>query len=444
MSDLVFAADDFSRLKEHLLNGEAESCAVIFATETRTSDDRVRMLVREIELPTAADYTRRGLLEAELRPELVARVSKRARRADQSLIFCHSHPGTEPPQFSPIDDRGEQALAQLLGHRNAGHQHGALVLSVGGLNARRLATEESIRVVILGTERQIIFEPTASDDEAAESFDRQVRAFGSEGQKVLRSLRVGVVGVGGTGSIVVEQLAHLGVRNFVLIDPDVLEASNLNRVVGATPGDVGTPKVDLAARMITAISGDANVARYAEDVIYARTARRLLDADLIFGCTDSHGSRAVLQQLAYQYLIPCIDIGTTIVVADQAIRHVIGRVQMLAPGLGCFNCNRLLDPEQVRRDMMTSFERKADPYIQGAHVPAPAVISLNGTMCSLAVTMMLAAFAGIPSPARYILYDARRSSLRSVGSVRDPKCFICSPSGAFARGDAWELMARQD
>jgi hypothetical protein len=170
----------------------------------------------------------------------------------------------------------------------------------------------------------------------------------------------------------------------------------------------------------------------------------LLNADLFFGCTDSHGSRAVLQQLSYQYLIPYIDMGVTITVAEGRIQHVIGRVQMLAPGLSCFTCDELLDPNEVRRDMMTDFERRADPYIQGAAEPAPAVMSLNGTVASMAVTMVLSAVAGIPAKARHIIYNALTPSLRSARGDPKTDCYVCSRSGAFARGDAWPLLARQD
>ena len=177
---------------------------------------------------------------------------------------------------------------------------------------------------------------------------------------------------------------------------------------------------------------------------YVKTARELVNADLICGCTDSHGSRAVLQQVAYQYLIPCIDMGVTIIVGDSRITHIFGRVQLLGPGHACLTCSGLLDANQVRRDMMTPFERQSDPYLQGVREPAPAVMSLNSTVASLAITMLLSVVCGIPVNARHLVYNALASTLRSVRADAGPQCYICSCAGSFALGDSWPLLGRQD
>jgi hypothetical protein len=94
--------------------------------------------------------------------------------------------------------------------------------------------------------------------------------------------------------------------------------------------------------------------------------------------------------------------------------------------------------------MMTAFERQADPYMRGAREPAPAVMSLNGTVSSLAVTMLLAVAAGVPMKGRHILLNAMVPSIRTVRPVPDPSCYICSRTGSLGRGDSWPLFARQD
>jgi hypothetical protein len=305
-----------------------------------------------------------------------------------------------------------------------------------------LGSDEPMRVVQVGKTLQFPFEP-AVPPAAQFAFDRQVRAFGEQGQVRLRSLRVGIVGLGGTGSIVAEQLAHLGIGNFLLIDPDVIEESNLNRLVGASLKDVGKAKAEVAARHVESIHADVKTQVVIGSVLQASTARRLADVDFFFCCTDSHGSRAVLSQFAFQYLVPCIDIGVSISSKDGRVTHITGRVQMLAPGLGCLTCAGLLDSDAIRRDLMTDYERQADPYFIGAHEPQPAVISLNGTVVSLAVTMFLAAVTHIPADARYQLYNGITGTVRAVAHIPDPTCIVCSPVGALARGNEWPLLARQ-
>lgn len=175
----------------------------------------------------------------------------------------------------------------------------------------------------------------------------------------------------------------------MLLDHDVVDRSNLNRTVSAEPSSVGQTKTSAARTMITRIDPDASVAEVTGDVMNRSCARALLACDFIFSCTDSHGSRAVLNQIAYQYFIPTIDVGVQITAQRDSALSISGRVQYLAPAFACLVCSQLLDPGQVRIDFMTEAQRRADPYIMGSVVPQPSVISLNATVASLAVTMFL-------------------------------------------------------
>jgi len=444
MIELAIAESDLATLTQGVLSSEAESCAILYAGEVKRLDGLTRLLVREVEFPHSGEYTARGIGHAELHPTAVARASKKARLGNWALVFVHSHPGNERPHFSLTDNRGEVHLAKFLSQRNGGRTHVALVISTGGLRARHIGTKEDVRVISLGEHRTIIAETTTLRKSVSEIFDRQVRAFGSEGQRLMEELTIGVVGLGGTGSVVVQQLVHLGVRKFILLDPDVVEVTNLNRVVNAFSADVGRPKIEIAARYIDSVAANSSVKQFQGDVIHSRAALELTQADLIFGCTDSHGSRSVLQQVAYQYFVPCIDMGTTITVSKGKVSGIFGRVQLLGPGHACLHCAGLLDASEVRRDMMTAFERRLDPYLQGAREPAPAVISLNSTVASLAMTMFMGFVTHIPSSGRYLLYNASTSNLRAVRAEARDNCYICSRAGVYGRANTRDLYARQD
>ncbi|MBD8900360.1 ThiF family adenylyltransferase [Rhodanobacter sp. DHG33] len=445
MNEITLSESHFELMQRALFqDGSTERCVIFFASQAEKHDGSVRLLVREMLIPDDDDYSLRDTTEAELVPAVVARVSKKAKTEQLSLIFVHSHPGEAFPHFSTTDDAGEAHMATFLAHRTPGRLHAALVVSKGGLRARVLGAGEGIRVIGLGTQRTVLFDPIRDHRAMNAQFDRQVRAFGTQGQHAIEALCVGIVGLGGTGSLLVEQLMHLGVKKFILIDPDVIELSNLNRVVGANHGDLGVNKAKVAARGIRTFAPDSHITVVEGDITHERHARALFDADFLFGCTDSHGSRAVLQQIAYQYLLPCIDMGSTITASRGEVTGIFGRVQLLTPGQACLTCSSLLDPEQVRRDMMSEAERTLDPYIVGAHEPAPAVISINGTVVSLATTMFMAVVAGIPSDGRYLLYNGKNSSLRRLHAAAHPNCYICSYRGTYARGDALRLYARGD
>src|SRR5262249_15343586 len=136
-----------------------------------------------------------------------------------------------------------------------------------------------------------------------------VRAFGAAVQHTLSDLRIGIVGCGGTGSAVAEQLVRLGVRHLMLIDPDELSESNLTRVYGSTRNDIGIPQVPVLARHLVSIASDVRCEAVQAMVTLESTARRLLGCDLVFGCTDDNAGRLVLSRLATYLLTPVIDCG---------------------------------------------------------------------------------------------------------------------------------------
>ncbi len=440
MSRLVIPFDIFLRLKNALFNDNNESSAILVGRAILKNRKLIRMVAREIIEPEPEAYEERTPTSARLRPEFVARIGQRVRRSGESIIFTHSHPFAFN-QFSAVDDVGERMLAEFLAIRTPDVTHAALLLTPEKSLARILGTNEYLDVISLGPDIGYNFK---FDVPIGKVYDRQIRAFGNQGQKIIESLKVGIVGLGGTGSIVAQQLAHLGVRRFMLIDPDVLEESNLNRVVGSNSADIGQPKVDITKALIRKINPAAMVEVIKDSVLKISVAEQLIDADFAFSCTDSHGSRAVLNQLAYQYLIPFIDMGVVIATANGQVQHIAARTQMLAPGLACMVCGNLLDYEEVRRDLLTDFERKSDPYILNDSEVAPAVISLNSVIASMAVTMFLNSSVGIPGTARLINYNAITGVSKSAVCARHPTCIVCSPNGSFAKADEWPLPGRLD
>jgi len=387
--------------------------------------------------------------ELAFAPPFVARVVKRARSTGSAVLQVHTHPFTDSPEFSPIDDAGEQHTIPFVYSRVPRGPHGTIVLGKTGYAGRLYRADGKFvpidRLMQLDSSYTHIYLHGVADTRSMEQFDRNVRAIGRQGQAILATLRVGVVGVGGIGSIVAQQLTHLGIGSLLLIDDDVIDQTNLNRVVGATLGDVGRPKVAVMKASVSQMgAGTTKVSTECGSVLDEDVARRLLATDFVFICTDNHASRAVLNQMAHQYRVPMIDIGVQIDAESGRLRAITGRVQMLAPGLACLLCSGVLDSSQIRVELMTPDQRKADPYVVGEPVPQPAVISINGTVASLAVTMFLSATVGFPSDARRLIYRATDSALRRLPTEPAPGCIICSDQGAAGRGDNadWQLVWR--
>ena len=196
--------------------------------------------------------------------------------------------------------------------------------------------------------------------------------------------------------------------------------------------------------MIKRLTPSAEVEVYKGDVLKASVGRLLLDADLVFCCTDSEGSRHFLNQLAYQYFIPVIDMGVSITPSNGSVVDISGRVQMLAPGLGCLVCvDGILNGRRVMWDLQNKRQQKADPYFRRlAGIKQPSVISLNGTVASQAVTILLAAVAGIPINARSITFRGLRGDARVLDDTPRVGCVNCSEKSFLGKGDLYSLPQR--
>lgn len=95
-------------------------------------------------------------------------------------------------------------------------------------------------------------------------FSRTEMLIGNDGMEKLKNATVAVFGIGGVGSFVCEGLARSGVGNFILIDYDKTDETNINRQLIATEKTVGKYKVDLMKERILDINPDANVETYKE------------------------------------------------------------------------------------------------------------------------------------------------------------------------------------
>jgi molybdopterin/thiamine biosynthesis adenylyltransferase len=273
---------------------------------------------------------------------------------------------------------------------------------------------------------------------------RQELLWGADGQAVLRESHVVVVGNGGTGSHVVSQLAHLGVGHLTLIDHDVVETSNLSRLIGATPTDVGRPKADVLAELVRAINPAAEVTPIARSVLDVDPAV-YTGADVIVCATDGHDSRSLLTEVCVQYLVPVVDLGVEIVPDTGAFRAG-GGVRVLRPGLGCLWCAGTLLPALVREEYLDEEQRARETargYIRDRDVPAPSVVALNGVVSSFAVLEVCQLLVGMLGSGRSrLLLRAEQRAVTTVGIGRRAGCHVCGDHGVFGRGDAAPVKTR--
>ena len=260
-------------------------------------------------------------------------------------------------------------------------------------------------------------------------YDRNIRFFGEKGQEKLRGTKATLVGVGGVGGHLAQQLALLGLESIGLIDAEELDDTNRNRYVTARAADQvpGTPKVDIGERLIKEVDPSINVIKVQDSLISDAGFRAILQSDYVFGCVDSEGARLVLTELCAAYRLPYFDIASDIEVG--AVSRYGGRV-CAARGEGCLVCLRQLDMAEAQRELEGPEARKAREAIYGIdkeHLgrTGPSVVSINGVVASLAVTEFIVGATGIRRSNRLMTYRAEMGKVFVSGDEPEPDCFYC-------------------
>ncbi|MBI1944702.1 MAG: ThiF family adenylyltransferase [Deltaproteobacteria bacterium] len=384
---------------EHLLERtDVESAGIVLA---RALDAAGGPLLVADELLVVPDdgYIIRRFDQIRIDPIVMNRMTQRARDEGLSIFTVHTHPMATDAWFSWADDNGDKRLMPSL-HAQAPGPHGSIVIVPGG-GALARAFDENGEVTVLDFDvvgRRLVWHGEARERRADDRFARQELALGPAGQARLRSLRVGVVGLGGVGSVVAVQLAHLGIGELVYIDGDTVSASNLSRVLGARVTDIGKKKVEVAARYVSEAGLPVKVTTI-EKPLSSEDIALMRSCDVVFSCVDTHTPRSLLNALAYDALVPLIDMGTAFRVDAEsgAITSSGGRVVVVGPGRPCLGCWGHLNADRLREEALSSEERAAlqgQGYLGGVDVAQPSVVAFNTVVAGAAVIELLRLVTG--------------------------------------------------
>lgn len=185
--------------------------------------------------------------------------------------------------------------------------------------------------------------------------------MGTASARRLRAATVAVIGCSGTGSPAIEVLARAGVGRFVLVDPERLSPSNLERMHGAFHRHLSLTslpyKVDLMREMIAEINPEARVTTFAGNVLHENVFHELLRCDLILGCVDSYHGRVALSDLAAHYLVPSLDVGLGMAGQDGRLTEQVVDITQFGPDLPCAYCRERVDSAALAQELMTDEER---------------------------------------------------------------------------------------
>ncbi|QPB24559.1 ThiF family adenylyltransferase [Rhizobium sp. 007] len=402
---LSMSVDQHALLQGHLFPGDGLEAAALLLCGGSNHSDRYRLSIRDVIL---LDHDKCKRLDDRISwpTDLIVPHLDHAEDLGLSVVKVHCHPGNFP-QFSEVDDIGDHELLPVVrSWIGADIPHGSIVMQpCGRLFGRYLWQGDEMRSIdmisVAGPDIRL-FPATAHD--RSSSFGRsQDQAFGEGTTATLARLRAGIVGISGTGSPLLEQLIRLGFAEIVIIDPDIVEDRNLNRILNSTVADarMGRLKVDVAEAAAIATELPTRIIKVPSTLMSPAAIDALSVCDVIFGCVDTHTGRFAMNLVSTYHIIPYFDVGVMLDATGDGnaagrIQDILGTIHYIVPGRSSLISRDVISLRTVAQEGLANSDPEAeaqqvrDKYFRGLTVSRPAVISINMFAAALAVNDFLA------------------------------------------------------
>lgn len=317
-------------------------------------------------------------------------------------VHLHDHYGKPSPSLT--DKKGIPGVVQSLSHSASKEINGFLILSENGFHAELKINAETNLIkpqIISAIGYPMLFQFSDFQKVVNHLYDRQ-SFLGANSQMLFENIKIGIVGYGGGGSHIGQQLAHIGIKNIVVFDGDKIEDTNHNRLIGAWFKDIKNAlfKTKIAERTIKKILPSAHVIVINNK--WQLSPEFLQSCDIIVGCIDSYSERQQLEAECRRYLIPLIDIGMDVHKVENY--QMSGQVILSMPGKACMSCYGFLTEAKLKKEA----EKYGDV---GGH---PQVVWPNGILASTAVGILIdiiTGWSGIKGRQVYMSFDGNVGTL---------------------------------
>ena len=344
---VAFSGELDAAMQAFLIRDDGEEDLMFALWSPSNGSQRETALLHTPIYPIEGDRQRHG--NVSFNPQYFERVCSQAISEKCGIAFLHSHPGPGWQGMSPDDIKAEKSMAgavatltelPLLGLTvgNDGTWSARMWNHIKGRKYERLWCH-SVRSV--GRHLRVSFNDSLlPKPKFRDLFRRTVTVWGQENHANLARLRIGIIGLGSVGSIVAETLARMGLERFTLIDFDLVESHNLDRLLGATEDDIGKLKVTVAKRQVKQSSTAAkqSITDISYSVVEKQGYRAALDCDVLFSCVDRPRARQILNHFAYAHLIPVIDGGIEVRFKNGNFSGVDWQLQTAGPSRACLEC----------------------------------------------------------------------------------------------------------
>jgi len=454
---IKFKHDELACLRERLLEDLSREHFAVLLGKTEKINGYTIIKVIDFLFPARSDYDQQNVAFLRIRKEFIyqALAELTSRYDVDTIIDVHTHPFSPAHvAFSATDDGDERTFFRFLKETFKGLHYASIVFSQSKYSARvwTLSSGAAVaRKALLKTQTSPEniasadfqghvdehYERTAVTGEGS-FFHRSTLALGLEVMRaIMQDQVVSIIGVGGLGSVVAEHLIHMGFHQINLIDPDVLELSNLNRVVGAYYEDAEQQraKVDVVKRHLTRINPKATVMACKKDVHEKEVESVLALSDWLIVATDNHASRLKAQELSVKYFVPLLSLGVNITVEGNTIEDMSGEVITARVGdYLCLQCLHRINPIKVASEQhpdQTIREALVKRgYVTGKDVKEPAVKTLNTFLATMAVDVLINQYTEARRHVPVLVYEnngyMRIYEDRESVYSRNKRCFLCN------------------
>jgi molybdopterin/thiamine biosynthesis adenylyltransferase len=438
-STLIVRESDWRRLDAHFAGSGLERMAFGLCGGTVAGEAGPVLLLRSLDIPVEQEYRNQGPSSVSLNAAYAPPRAVRARETGAvAWLDAHSHPFASEPWPSCVDERGAMEQARLFLTSAPGVWLLRMIFSGSGAIWAAASPTDSIRwepiqsVVVLSPHRRLVITPVnAPHGEAPPGDDphhlRTRAVLRRNGEQTLAGVHAMVIGLGGTGQALVRQLSGY-IRDWTLVDPDVVELHNAPRLHYYREGDVGMPKVEAVARGLREAFPDRRVQVIAAPFPDGVPQSALRRADLIFCCPDSHTVRYAAAVEAARWMQPLIEVGCGGKRAGGTISALGYHVRLQAPDGPCLVCNGL-DIRDLEDPTSTAGKRRAGYLGDDGTVPGE-LMSLTTRAAADAAEIAIRFLTGYAEPAAptHIYYDALQfRSVDLTGSgMCQAGCHLCS------------------
>lgn len=394
--------EEYDLLKNHLFPSDGLEAIAIALCGNAITEKSQGLIVYKVIPVDYDDCSIRRVDRVTWKTKVLIPLMEEADKKGLSIVKIHSHPeGGE--FFSEIDDISDKTIFSSVFDLVERDIHGSLIMLPNGKLFGRFIDEklnfiDIDRVRVVGDWLKI-WDRVDEELYLEEFTKRTQQAFGEGTVRLLKNMKVTVVGCSGTGSPLIEQLTRLGVGELILVDDDIVEEKNLNRIIHATMDDAKhcRKKVHVIENRINAIGLGTIVRIYPNNLFDdAKIVKDIASCDFIFGCMDSLEGRDVLNRIATFYIVPYIDLGVKLSTdGNLGIDKIVSAVHYLRPGFSLVNRNVIsierLRAESLKRTDPKQYEvEKRQKYVVDVEVESPAVIHVNTLTAALAVNEFMA------------------------------------------------------